>query len=98
MRQHGAVHRVAKLLRQRLARLIGPGILIFGAMAVCAPMALIAAGIGIENDHAMVGISIGDIEFIGFGIDKCLGWPAEIFRVIASLALTGSPDLHQKLS
>ena len=71
---------------------------IVGLVPIGAPVPLVFAGIRVEHDHAMVPVTIGDVQFVGLGIDKRLGGPAQILDVITAFAASGFADLHQELS
>ena len=60
-------------------------------------MAFVLTGVGVEDDHAMVAVAVGDIEFVSLAIDEHLGGAFEIFDIVAALAQAGLADLHQKL-
>ena len=65
VREHGAMHRIAKLLRGRAIRIVRARVGVVGLVAVSAPMPLVLAGVGIEHDHAVIAVTIGDIQLIG---------------------------------
>ena len=62
MREFGAMHRIAELLRGRIVRIVAAQIGVVGLVAVSAPMPLVLARIGVEHDHAMVAVAVGDIQ------------------------------------
>src|SRR5689334_19143907 len=65
---------------------------------VCAPMALIGAGIRVENNNAAVEVSIRHKQFIGFRIYEKAGGTSDIIRVVAAPIFAGMPDLQQEFA
>src|SRR5215469_8294927 len=61
-------------------------------------MTLIFPGPVIEYDHATITVSIGNVNFICFGVEPGFRGTLQVSDVIAALALAGFADLHQKLS
>src|SRR6516164_727667 len=61
-------------------------------------MTLIFPGLVIEYDHTMIAISIGNVNFIRFGVEPGFRGTLQVCDVIAALALACFADLHQKLS
>ena len=64
------MHRVAELLRGRRIGIVRAEIGIVGLVAVSAPMALVLSGLSVIDDHAVVAVTVGDIEFIRRFIDE----------------------------
>src|ERR1700722_18537847 len=91
------MHRITKLLCRRIVRIVSAKVRIVGLVAVGTPMALVLAGIGIKNDYAMVGVTIGDVNLIGLLVDKRFRREPEIFNVVAAFAVIGFANLHQEL-
>ena len=92
------MHRVAELLRDGRIRVVVAEIGVVRLVAVGAPMPLVLAGVGVEDDDAVVAVAVGDVELIGLGIDKHLGGQPEVLGVVAAFALAGLADLHQELA
>ena len=61
-------------------------------------MPLVGAGVRIEDDHAMVDVAIGNKQLVRVVIHDHVRGAAEIRGVVAALALSLPPDLHQELS
>ena len=61
-------------------------------------MPLVGEGVRIKDDDAMVAVAIGDIEFIGAGIDPEIGGLAKLPRVLIALAWAGLAELFDELS
>src|SRR5215470_16365818 len=61
-------------------------------------MTLIFPGLVIEYDHTTIAVSIGNVNFIRFGVEPHLRGTLQVCDVIAALALARFADLHQKLS
>ena len=98
VRELRAVHRIAELLRRRRIRIVPAVIDVVRLVPVSAPVAFVLAGLRVEHDHAMVAVAVGDIQFIGLGIDKSLGGQPQILEVVAAFALARLADLHQEFS
>jgi len=94
----GAVHRVAELLGRRRVRIVAAEIGVVRPIAVCAPIALHLAGIGVEHGHALVAVAVGDVGFVRFRIDPDLRHPAEIIRIVAAFVPAETADLQQEFS
>src|SRR6185369_939062 len=71
-REPDAVHGIAEALDAGVA----------GRPAVGAPVALVASGLGVEHDHAMVAVAIGDEELTRGRIDHEVGGTVEVLRVL----------------
>src|SRR5207302_882477 len=98
IRELGTMYGIAELLRRRIVGIVAAHICVIGLVAVGAPVALVLAGVGIENNNSMVAVAVRDISFISLGVDEDLGWQAQIFDVIAALAALGLADLHQEFA
>src|SRR6267378_5949804 len=92
-----AMHRVAELLGRRRFRVVVAHGSVARLVAVCAPVALHLAGIGVDHGDAFVEIAVGDVGFVGLGIDPDLGHPAEVLEVVAARVLAVAAQLHQEL-
>ncbi len=92
------MHRIAKLLSGWRVRIIGTEIGIIGFLAVGAPMTLVLSGLRVVDDHAVIAISVGNIEFVGSVIDEQFRRAFQIASVIAAFAFVGMTDLHQELA
>ena len=89
---------IAELLRGRSIRIVVAKVGVVGFVAVGAPVPLVLAGIGVEDDHAMVAVAVGDIHFVGLPCRRT-SWPGpEVLDIVAALALAGLADLHQEFS
>ena len=66
----GAMHGIAELLRERCVRIVRPEIGVVRFVAVRTPETLQFAGIGVEHHDALVAITVCNIGFIGFGIER----------------------------
>jgi len=97
MGQLSAVNRIAELLRDRRLWIVRAGIGVIGLVAIGPPVTLVLAGFGVEDDDAVIAISIGDIEFIRFRIDEGFGREPEIGGVVAPTARMRFTDLQQEL-
>src|SRR4029453_8270570 len=86
----------AERARQRLARLLEP--VVVRPLAIGTPMALVLAGLGVEHDHAVIDVAVGDVQFVGVAIDDHVRRRAEVIRVVAAAALPLTADLHQELA
>src|SRR5580658_4797627 len=90
------MHRIAELLGRRRRGVITAEILVAWFVAVRAPMPLIGPRIGVEYDHAVIAVSVSDVYFVGFFIDKYLGRQPKVSYVIAPFGCAGLADLHEK--
>ena len=70
VRELRAVHRAAELLIDRRVRIVIAGVGVVRLVAIGAPMPLVLAGVGVEHDDAFVAVAVGDVQLIGFRIDK----------------------------
>src|SRR5256885_3937823 len=93
-----AVHRIAELLGGRRLRIVVTHGSVVRLVAVRAPVALHLAGIGVDHGNAPVAVAVGDVGFVGLGIDPDLGHPPEVLRIVAAAALSVAAQLHQELS
>src|SRR5258706_1348807 len=93
-----AMHRVAELLGRRRRRVVVAHGSVVRLVAVRAPVALHLAGIGVDHGDALVEIAVGDVGFVGLGIDPDLGHPPEVLEVVAAGVLAIAAQLHQELS
>ncbi len=59
-------------------------------------MPLVLAGLRVVHDHTMVAVTIGDKDFVGRLVDKCLSRQSEVLHVVAAFALVRMTDLHQE--
>src|SRR5882672_243350 len=92
-----AMHRVAELLSGRGLRVVVAQGGVARLVAVRAPVALHLAGIGVDHGDAFVEIAVGDVGFVGLGIDPDLGHPPEVLEVVAAGVLAVAAQLHQEL-
>src|SRR4051812_24680900 len=67
-------------------------------LAECAPHALELAGVGIENDDAMVAVAVGDEKLVRTCIDPRIGGPMHVGRVVVAFALIAAADLEQEFA
>jgi hypothetical protein len=61
-------------------------------------MALVLSGLRVIDDHAVIAVSVGNIELVGSFIDEQFRRALQIARVIAAFAFVGMTDLHQELA
>ena len=71
---------------------------IVGPFAVRAPVTFVRTGRRVEHDDAVVDVPVGDVQFVGGGVEDNVGRRAEVLCVVAAAALTRVPDLHQELA
>ena len=90
------LHDTTERSRQRLTRAREEPIV--RRVAVCAPVALVRTGRRVEDDDAVVDVAVGDVEFVGGGVEDNIGRRAEVLCVVAAAALARVPDLHQELA
>src|SRR5712692_5642268 len=93
-----AMHRVAELLGGRRFRVVVPHGSVVRLVAVRTPVALHLSGIGVDHGDAFVEITVGDVGFVGLGIDPDLGHPPEVHEVVAAAVLSIVAELHQEFS
>src|SRR5678816_146557 len=65
---------------------------------VGAPVALVRAGVGIEDDDPPVAVAIGHEYFIRRGVDRHVSRLPEIRGVVASGAASATSDLQEELA
>src|SRR5712692_4486059 len=94
VRAFDAMHRVAELLGRRRFRIVVAQGSVVRLVAVRAPVAFHFAGIGIDHGDAFVGIAVGNVRFVGLGIDPDLGHPPEVLEVVAAGILAIAAKLH----
>ena len=61
-------------------------------------MALVLAGVGVEDRHPAVAVAVGDVHLVGLGVDVDLGRLAEVGEVVAAFPLAVPADLQQELA
>src|SRR3974390_2368505 len=61
-------------------------------------MAFVGTGVRVEYDHAMIVISVGYIDFVGVGVDFCIGRTAKTADVGAVGLRSQLPDLQDKFA
>src|SRR5580765_2705773 len=69
---------------------------LIGNVSKRAPHPLEGSVLRIEDDHAVIAITIGDEDFIA--VEKCVGGLMQVLRIGVSLARIPVTDLKQKLS
>src|SRR5579862_3642918 len=94
----GAMDGIAELLGNRLIGRVRAEVDVVRLVAVGTPIAFEFSAIGVEDDNALVAVSVGDVDFIGLLVDENLGGQSEIFSIVTAVALSGGTDLHQKLA
>src|SRR2546427_8638064 len=98
VRDVGAVHRVAELLRRRRVGVVGPEVAVVGLVAVGAPVALHLAGVGVEHGDALVLVAVGDERLVGLRVDEDLRHAAEVLQVVAAFVVAVLAHLQQELA
>ena len=93
-----AVYRVAELLGGGSVRIVRAEVGVVGLVAVSSPVAFVLAGVGVEDDDAMIAVAVRDVQLVRGRIDKGLGRPAQVLDVVAALAVERLADLHQELA
>src|SRR6185436_3428311 len=94
----GAVHRVAELLRGRVARLVGRHRVVGRRLAVGAPGALELQRLRVPDRDAVIAVAVGRDELIGLRIEADLGHATDVVVVHAALAAVGPSDLSEVLA
>ena len=69
-----------------------------GLLTVGAPVPLVRAGVGVEDDDAPVPVAVGDIHFVGRRIGEDLRRLPEVLHVIAAVVDAVLPQLQQESS
>ena len=59
-------------------------------------MPLIGAGVGVEYDHPVVAVAVGDEQLVRLGIEHRVGGAAEACRVVAGRTSRRVADLQQE--
>ena len=98
VRDVGAVHRVAELLRRRRVGIVRPEVAVVGLVAVGAPVALHLAGVGVEHGDALVLVAVGDERLVGLRVDEDLRHAAEVLQVVAAFVVAVLAHLQQELA
>src|SRR5256885_3958957 len=98
VRDVGAVHRVAELLRRRRVGIVRPEVAVVGLVAVGAPVALHLAGVGVEHGDALVLVAVGDERLVGLRVDEDLRHAAKVLQVVAALVVAVPAHLQQELA
>ena len=65
-------------------------------LTVRAPMALVLAGVGVEDDDAAVAVPVGHEDLVRLGVDANVGRAAKPRRVVAPAERPRAADLHQE--
>ena len=92
-----AMHRIGELLRGRAFR-IPRDLLVARRLAVGAPVPLVGAGRGVEHDHALVAVTVGDEQLVGLAVDHHVGRTAEMLGVVRPGRRAGLADPHDELA
>ena len=61
-------------------------------------MPLVLAGVGIEHNHAVIHVAVGDVHLVGRRIHDHIRGPADVLGVVAAAVLAFVPDLEEKLA
>src|SRR5262249_2993098 len=69
-----------------------------GRIAEGTPHPLELAGSGIDAAAPPVAVAVGDVRFIGLGVDEDVGRPVDVTGVRVALALARLAELAQELS
>ena len=67
---------------------------VIGSIAECTPVPFVSTAICIENDHAVVNVTVGDVEFRGGVVFNHMGRTTKVLCVIAPAILPFLSDLH----
>src|SRR5262249_44873547 len=79
-------------------RIVGSELFVRRLVAVCPPVALVGAAVGVEHDHAMIEISVGDVDLVGLGIDLGVGRLAQASEVVAVGLVALLADLQHEFA
>lgn len=69
---------------------------VVGLVSIGAPVPLVSAGVGIENDDATVAVAIRDEDFVGLRIDTNAGGSFQILGVVATTGFPVMADLQNE--
>src|SRR6185436_4874856 len=72
--------------------------LVVRLLAVGTPVALVRAGVGVENDDATIAVAVGDEDFVRLRVHGDGGRPAQVFGAVAVDGDAALADLQQELS
>src|SRR5215510_10655686 len=97
LRDRGAAYRAKLFCRGRI-RIVRAEARVIGLLAVGAPVALVGAGVGVEDDDAVIAESIGGVDLVGRRIDSDAGRPVQPRFAIAAFDLARVSDLQQELA
>src|SRR5262245_792635 len=96
LRYRGAAYRAKLFCRGRI-RIVRAEARVIGLFAVSAPVPLVCAGVGVEDDDAVIAESVGDVGLVGRRIDSDAGRPVQPRFAIAALDIARASDLRQEL-
>ncbi len=71
---------------------------VVGLVSVSSPVALVSAGVGIEDDDAPVAVAIRHEDFVGFRIHANSRRPIQVFGVVTAAGFSVVADLEEKLA
>src|SRR5215510_13711333 len=83
LRDCGAAY-IAKLFCRGRIRIVRPEARVIRLLTVSAPVPLVCAGVGVEDDNAVIAESIGDVDLVSRGIDSDTGRPVQPRFAIAA--------------
>src|SRR3981081_376350 len=67
------------------------------SLAVRAPVTLVRTGVRVEDDDAVVEVSIGHEQFVGLLVHEQAGRSPQVTGVVAAFVLPGTADLQEEL-
>jgi len=85
------MHRVAELLGGRRLRIVVPHGGVVRLVAVRAPVRFHLSGIGIDHGDAFIGVAVGDVRFVGLGIDPDLATRPKFSRSLLPRSCRSDP-------
>ena len=95
-RELHAVDGVAEDGRRVPLLVVGRELAVVRGPAVGAPVPLVLAGVGVEDDDAAVAVAVGHVDLVGLGVDADVGRAAQARGVVAAAQRAGAPDLQQE--
>ena len=99
VRQLGAVHRGAELLRRRRVGIVAAEVGVVRLVAVGAPVALELAGVGVDDGDALVAVAVGDVGLVRPSRRRRSSRPCRSARCRCCRSCTPVlADLHQELA